>query len=203
LVFQFLTESIATVSLAFLISLGLVYLVLPLFNGVAAKTVGLAHLFTPTVLPFLIALPLLVGILAGSYPAFFLSGFQPILVLKGMLSTKGSNKSLRSALVVFQFCISIVLIVVTIVVYQQLQYIQTKNLGFNKEEVLIINGTYVLGDNKEAYKNELLKLSGVQSGSYSSFLPVTSSSRSDQTFSTEAVMTSENMFNMQRWRIDH
>lgn len=203
LVFQFLTESIATVSLAFLISLGLVYLVLPLFNGVAAKTVGVAHLFTPTVLPFLIALPLLVGILAGSYPAFFLSGFQPILVLKGMLSTKGSNKSLRSALVVFQFCISIVLIVVTIVVYQQLQYIQTKNLGFNKEEVLIINGTYVLGDNKEAYKNELLKLSGVQSGSYSSFLPVTSSSRSDQTFSTEAVMTSENMFNMQRWRIDH
>lgn len=203
LILQFLTESIATVTFAFLISLGLVYLVLPLFNSIAAKSVSAADLFTPVVLPFLLVLPLAVGALSGSYPAFFLSGFQPILVLKGVLSTKGSNKSLRSALVVFQFCISIILIVVTIVVYQQLQYIQTKNLGFNKEEVLIINGTYVLGDYKEAYKNEMLKLSGVQSGSYSSFLPVTSSSRSDQTFSTEAVMNSDNTLNMQRWRIDY
>jgi putative ABC transport system permease protein len=144
-----------------------------------------------------------VGLLAGSYPAFFLSSFKPISVLKDKVNTGTRRSYLRSTLVVFQFTTSIVLIIGTIVVYKQLNYIQTKKLGFNKEQVLIINSAGALGNNAVTFKNEILNMPGVTSGTLSSYLPVTSSSRSDNTFSKEAVMDSRNGINMQAWVIDH
>src|SRR5450631_971363 len=148
LIFQFLTESTLMVIFSLILAIVIAYLVLPLFNDVASKSMSLSSLFSPYILPLLIALPFVVGLLAGSYPAFFLSGFRPIEVLKGkwkMGSKKGG--SLRSLLVIFQFSTTIILIIGTLVIYRQLHFIQTKNLGYNKDQVVIFNNAGVLNEN--------------------------------------------------------
>lgn len=106
-------------------------------------------------------------------------------------------------MVVFQFFTSIVLIIGTIVVFRQLNYIQNKKIGFNKDQVIVINGTNALNSNTDAFKNEIAKMSGVKSASFAGYLPVSNSARSDNTFSTDAVMTEKNGFNMQVWNIDY
>jgi putative ABC transport system permease protein len=203
LVKQFLFESTTMVVLALLIAIPAVWLVLPLFNDMAAKQMTAASLLTPYILPLLIALPFVVGLMAGSYPAFFLSAFRPIEVLKGKLNLGSKSGVLRSVLVVFQFFTSIFLIIGTVVVYRQLHYIQTRNLGFNKDQVLIVNGVGALNNNMVPFKNDVLQLPGVSSGTLSGYLPVSNSSRSDNTWSTEAVMTSKTGFDMQNWAIDY
>lgn len=203
LVTQFLVESIITAYIAMIIALFITYLVLPLFNDVAAKTLSLTDLFNSIILPFIILLPVLVGLLAGSYPALFLSAFKPITVLKGNAQTGFKKSNLRNALVVFQFGTSVMLIIATIIVYSQLHYIQTTKLGFNKDQVLVIDRAYALGNNVNAFKNEVLALPGVTSATVSSFLPVTSSSRNDNTYSKEAVMDMKNSIDMQTWAIDY
>lgn len=203
LITQFLTESTLMVVFSMLIALVITYFVLPLFNDVSNKTMSMNSLFSPLILPLLIALPFLVGLMAGSYPAFFLSAFKPIEVLKGKLKMGGNRGGLRSALVVFQFATSIILIIGTIVIYRQLHYIQNKNLGFNKDQVLVIDDTYVLGNNIDAFKNDVLQMPGVVSGTVSGFLPVTNSSRNDNTFSKEPLMNANNGFNMQNWTVDY
>jgi putative ABC transport system permease protein len=203
LITQFLSESVLMVIIAMFIAIIISASTLHLFNSIANKQMTLSTLLSPVILPVLIALPFLVGILAGSYPAFFLSSFKPIQVLKGKFNARGKTVNFRSVLVVFQFATSIVLIIGTIVIYKQLNYIQTKNLGFNKDQVLVINGVYALKDNVDAFKNEVLQLPGVTNGTLSSFLPVSSSSRNDNTFSKEAVMDSKNGLDMQNWAVDY
>jgi putative ABC transport system permease protein len=203
LVKQFLFESTTMVILALLIAIPAVWLVLPLFNDMAAKKMTTGSLFTPYILPLLIALPFVVGLIAGSYPAFFLSAFRPIEVLKGKLKLGSKSGILRSVLVVFQFWASIILIIGTVVVYRQLHYIQTRNLGFNKDQVLIVNGVGALNNNMVPFKNDVLQLPGVSSGTLSGYLPVSNSYRSDNTWSTEAVMTTKTGFDMQNWLIDY
>ena len=202
LIMQFLAESTLMVFLSLIIAIGIASIVLPLFNNVASKTMVLASLFSPVILPLLIALPFVVGLLAGSYPAFYLSAFKPIEVLKGKLKMGGKTTSLRSVLVVFQFATSIFLIIGTIVIYKQLNFIQTKDLGFKKDQILIINGTYAL-ENTETFKNDILHMNGVQSGTISSFLPVDNSSRNDNSFSTSPVIDVNNGFDMQNWTVDY
>jgi putative ABC transport system permease protein len=180
----------------------LAWLALPYFNEISSKSLSLSQVFGSSLLPFLLLLPLVVGLLAGSYPAFFLSSFQPIAVLKGKLSAGAKRSYLRSGLVIFQFATSIFLIIGTIVVFRQLNFIQTTRLGFNKEQVLVINGTGMLKENGNAFMNEVLGIRGVTNGTYSGFLPVAGSSRNDNTFSRTAVMDAENGFNMQVWTID-
>jgi putative ABC transport system permease protein len=203
LIAQFLSESTFMTLLAMGIAVLIAALVLPLFNQMASKSLNLQTLFSGKYLPILIALPLLVGVVAGSYPAFFLSAFQPIQVLKGKLNLGSKSGGLRSVLVVLQFSISIVLMISTIVVFRQLNYIQTKNLGFNKDQVLIINDAYALNKNADAFRNDMLQIPGVRSGTFSGFLPVSSSSRNDRTFFTSPVPDVKNGFNMQIWRIDY
>ena len=203
LVSQFLFESTVMVLFSLLIAVVIVYAVLPLFNDVANKQMNITSLFTPYILPLLIVLPFLVGLMAGSYPAFFLSAFRPIEVLKGKLNLGSKSGGLRSVLVVFQFATSIILIIGTIVVYEQLNFIQTKNLGYNKNQVLIIDGVSLLKDNVNAFKNEVLQMPGVVSGTMSGYLPVSNTYRSDNTYSTEAVMNSKNALDMQNWNIDY
>ena len=201
LIVQFLSESTLMVFLSLVIALLLAYIVLPLFNDVANKSMTFESLVSPIILPLLVLLPFIVGLVAGSYPAFYLSSFRPILVLKGRITNK--RGTLRSALVVFQFATSIVLIIGTIVVYRQLNYIQTKDLGYKKEQVLIINDAYALNKNITAFKNDVLQMPGVESGTISGFLPVTNSSRSDNSYSSSAVMDSKTGLNMQAWEIDY
>jgi putative ABC transport system permease protein len=203
LVTQFLFESTLTVFISLIISIVIVYAVLPLFNDVATKQMTTKSLFTPYILPLLIVLPFIVGLMAGSYPAFYLSAFKPIEILKGKLKLGSKGGSLRSVLVVFQFAVSIVLIVGTIVVYEQLNYIQTKNLGYNKNQILVINGISSLNKNVDAFKNGVMQLPGVVSGTLSGYLPVSNSYRSDNTFSKESVLTAASGFDMQNWSIDY
>lgn len=203
LIAQFLSESTLMAVIGMLLALAMAALVLPLFNDVANKSLSMKDVLGWKLLPILLALPFVVGLIAGSYPAFFLSAFQPIQVLKGKLRLGVKSGIMRSVLVIGQFALSILLIICTIVILRQMNYIQTANLGFKKDQVLIINGAYALGDKTEAFKNEVLNMPGVVSGTLSAFLPVSNSSRNDNTYSTEPVMTSDNGFNMQAWRIDY
>jgi putative ABC transport system permease protein len=203
LIAQFLSESTFMVFLSLIIAIGIAWIVLPLFNEVAGKAMHLESIFSPLILPLLVALPFLVGLLAGSYPAFFLSSFKPIEVLKGKLKLGSTSGGLRSILVVFQFTASIFLIIGTIVIYKQLNYIQTKDLGFNKDQILVINDAYALKDDGMAFKNAVLQMNGVSSGTMSAFLPVANSSRDDQSYSKDAVIDVKNGLDMQAWTIDY
>ncbi|HET9056987.1 MAG TPA: ABC transporter permease [Chitinophagaceae bacterium] len=203
LISQFLTESTLTVFISTIIAIGIAGFCLPWFNNLSGKSLGAGDLFQPKYILFLTTLPVVVGVLAGSYPAFFLSSFNPIGVLKGKVNAGVKRSGLRNGLVVFQFATSVFLIVGTIVVYRQLNYIQTKKLGFSKDQVLVINGTDALGSNREAFKNEVAKLTGVKNSSFAGYLPVSNSSRSDNTYSKESVMNLRNSLNMQTWRIDY
>ena len=202
LIFQFLSESTMMVIISLIIAIFASFILIPSFNALAGKSIKASLIFSPLILPWIFCLPVIVGLLAGLYPAFFLSGFRPIEVLKGRWKIGSKNGgSLRSLLVIFQFSTSILLIIGTLVIYRQLNYIQTRDLGYNKEQVIVINDAGGLKDNLKFFKTELLKAPGVMSASVSNFLPI-SSSRSDQSFSTSPVMTSTNGFNMQTWYVD-
>lgn len=170
LVYQFLLESILLTSIAMVLAVIFGYLALPLFNTLSGKDLSLQFSAIPSLLPSLILFGLVVGILAGSYPAFFLSSFKPILVLKGRMVTDRKSISLRSGLVVVQFFISITLIIGTTVVYQQLRFIQNKKLGYSKDQVLVID-TWSLGPNKKSFKDEILRDPRVVNASSSSYIP--------------------------------
>lgn len=200
---QFLFESAFTAFLAMFIAVLIAWLVMPLFNSVSGKAIGMGDLLHGKMLAMLLLLPVVAGLLAGSYPAVYLSSFNPVAVLKGNTGAIMKKSSLRNALVVFQFACSILLITGTMVIYRQLNYIQNARLGFNKEQVLVINNTYTLGDKAKVFKDAVLGMSGVGSGTLSSYLPVSSSSRSDNTYSKEAVMNAKNGIDMQTWNIDH
>jgi len=171
LITQFLSESTLLTFISVLLAVLLIILVLPYFNALAEKS--LAVPFTnPLLYVFLVGIALVVGLLAGSYPAFFLSSFQPVKVLKGHLSASAGNPVLRQALVVFQFSISIFLIVGTMVIFRQMAFMQNKNLGFNKDQVITIPL-----DNSEIYSrrqtfiNQVKQLSGVKNVSVMSGEP--------------------------------
>lgn len=203
LIAQFLVESTLTVIISLLIAIVIAWVLLPFFNNVAGKSIQINEMLDPKILAVIVLLPFVVGLLAGSYPAIFLSKFNPITVLKGNSNTKYKKSTLRNALVVFQFTTSIILIIGTIIVYKQLNYIQTKKLGFSKDQVLVINGAGSLGNSAKAFKDDILAMSGVKSGTLSYFLPVTSSARNDNTYSREAVMDSKNGIDMQTWSVDY
>lgn len=172
LIAQFLTESMLITFVSALIALALSTLLLPLFNEVAGKQLVLNNALLIWIVPLLLFITLIIGLLAGSYPAFFLSGFRPIEVLKGKLATgfKGGG-SLRSLLVVFQFSISIFLIIGTIVIYHQLNFIHNTKLGFDRSQVLIIKNTGGLGKRTIVLNDELKRLPGIVNTSVSSYVP--------------------------------
>jgi putative ABC transport system permease protein len=153
LIKQFLSESILITLFALVIAFALVQLALPAFNNISGEHLSFD---TKPILAF-IGLGLLVGIIAGIYPAFYLSSFKPIAVLKGKLTTNHKSFGLRSGLVVFQFIISVALIIGTIVVYQQMKYIQNKDLGYNKEQLITIPNSYALGKNEQVFKQQMLQ----------------------------------------------
>ena len=204
LIGQFMAESVLMTVLAMGLALLLVAVLLPLFNQVSAKELSIYWLISPYWLLLIVLLPVVVGLLAGSYPAFFLSSFRPISVLKGGTTTDNNRRGvgLRSSLVVFQFIMSMVLIVGTLVVYRQITYIQTKNLGFQRQQVLTIRGVDALGKGAESFKQEVLRLPGVMSGSISGYLP-TPGNRSNTSFFPEGQIDQAKAVIMQNWGVDH
>jgi len=168
---QFLTESVLLSLFSFTVAIGLVIMLLPLFNELARKELSALFLIRWTTLPVLFILALLVGLLAGSYPAGVLSSFEPIKVLKGKFFSTRQGHLLRNGLVVFQFAISIILIISTLIVYRQLHYVQNKALGFAKEAVITVQGAGFLGPNTEAFKQDIGQIAGVQTVGGASAIP--------------------------------
>lgn len=171
LVAQFLTESAVLSFTGMILAIGLAYLLLPLFNQISGKSLVLYSFFNFTSILLLLLLTVLTGLVAGMYPAFVLSSFRPIQVLRGKFKTGSYGLALRNGLVVFQFAISVILIICTIVVNLQMKYMTSEKLGFNKEHTIIIQRTDLLADNTRAFKNELRKIAGVENVSGASALP--------------------------------
>ncbi|HTD98257.1 MAG TPA: ABC transporter permease [Mucilaginibacter sp.] len=171
LIAQFLTESTLVTLISTIIAVIIAILLMPLFNQMAGKQLSFTLQSLTWLVPSIVLSVVIIGFLAGSYPAFFLSAFQPIDVLKGKLSAGLKGSFLRSFLVVFQFSISIFLIIGTLVIYNQLSFIQNKNLGFDRSQVLVIKNTNVLGKQAKILKQEIKQLPGVVNATMSRYQP--------------------------------
>jgi putative ABC transport system permease protein len=171
LVFQFLAEAFVISFIALIVAVVFIEIALPHFNNLAQKNLDLNYFSNPIFLVVLILIGVIVGILSGSYPAFYLSSFSPTSVLKGKLQGGAKRSTFRGILVVFQFIITIILFISTIVVSQQMNYVRTKDLGFNKEQVVVLHRANALGNQKDAFRQELLKNPNIQSVSYSRGVP--------------------------------
>ncbi len=162
LIGQFLGESLVYSLCSMVLALCLLKLSLPLFNSLIGRDLSLNFMQTPMLIVTILGMAVLVGVFAGSYPAFFLSSFQPVRVLKGLLKVGASNSRFRRILVVFQFAISIALIVGTLIVYRQIVFMKTKELGFNKEHVVAIpRMSDAMRKSYRSFRAELLKIPGV------------------------------------------
>lgn len=170
LIFQFLTESTFITFVSLILGLALIQLALPYFNNLASKTLELGLFSNQITIPALILFLLLVGILAGLYPAFYISSLQPIEVVKGKFKSNSKGKFLRNGLVIFQFTISMVLISGTLVVYDQMEFIQNKQLGFDKENVLVIERSNVV-DQRDSFRNALLTIPQITSVTSATAMP--------------------------------
>lgn len=163
LIAQFLVESILLSLFATLLAVGIIYLALPSFNDLANKQ--LEFILDPLALGGLLTVAIFVGFLAGSYPAFVLSAFNPVVVMKGKFSGHAKSAWLRNGLVVFQFFISIVLIIGTLVVGEQMEYMQNKSLGYDKDKILVVERANALGKNTESFLEEVKRISDIVSAS--------------------------------------
>ncbi|MEQ9425872.1 MAG: ABC transporter permease [Cyclobacteriaceae bacterium] len=202
LIAQFLTESVLFSFLALIIAVILTYTLTPFFENLTGKVVinpffNQNQLWMP-----LIAGTFVIGLIAGIYPAFVLSGFKPVKVMKGQLRSGKSASVIRGVLVVFQFAMSIILIVGTVVVYKQLNFVQNKNLGFDKDGVIVLNSTATLGTKIQSFKEELLANPQIESVSVSGYLP-TGEWRSDTAFQPEGASSDEDIVGIQVWGVDH
>ncbi len=205
---QFFTESLIVVLVSFLLAIVLAQLMTPYFQQLTGKELAFNWFGKPSFLLGSLGLLLFAGLLAGSYPAFFLSGFQPVRVLQGELSSRGKNALwLRRALVVLQFTLSIALIVGILVIYSQWKYLQNKDLGIDTEQILLLaaNNNRQVVDRYEALKEELLKypeVAGVASsnkdpfqvfGNYSTF---TLAGQSEQEYSVPYIIADPDFFDI-------
>lgn len=200
LIVQFLTESGLVVFTSMVLAVIIAFIALPFFNDLAGRSIDIPFkepLFYVTIL----LMTVILGLFSGSYPAFVLSRFIPVDTLKGNGFKNGSKWNIRSVLVVFQFGVSVFLIVGTLVVFQQLEFIQSKDLGFDKEQVLVIHDTYSAGEQLSVFKQDVLNMSAVKSATISSFLP-TPSSRSSSSFFRDNATGQEHAIQMQTWDVD-
>lgn len=201
LVRQFLIESGLVSFISLLLSLGIALLALPYFNELAGKDISIPF-GNPIFWLVLAASTLVLGLFSGMYPAFFMSRFIPVKVLKsGGHGDVGGGK-VRNALVVFQFAISVFLIIGTLTIFQQLRFIQNKELGFEKSQVLVIDDVGNAGSQVQSFKEEVKQLAQVSNATLSSFLP-TPSVRSSSTYFKEGAKDQENAINMENWIVDH
>ncbi|MEC7754318.1 ABC transporter permease [Roseivirga sp. UBA1976] len=201
LIGQFITEAILNVSLAMVFGILLVYAFLPAFNELTEKSMENPIFGTGGLWPYLLLATFVVGLLAGSYPAFILSSFSPVKVLKGQITKGKASKWLRNTLVIVQFAISIFLIVGSLMVYQQLSFLQNKQLGFNKDQILIVHETQLLGEQLNAFKTELERNPMVEGASVSGYIPATDA-LNDFPFLREEASSPDEAVSTQNWYVD-
>jgi putative ABC transport system permease protein len=202
LVRQFLADSLLLSGMAVILAVPLTTGALPWFNRLTGKAISLSGTGTGFMAAAAALMTLLVGLLAGLYPAWRLAAARPAETLKGKLAVGVRGGRLRAVLVVLQFAISIVLIIGTSVIYRQLHFIQNKKLGFNKDQVLVLQNAYLLGEQASAFKKEMLKHPAVVSGTVSGFLPVLPSSRSDSGMFPKGSIQSSSSVLAQNWPVD-
>ncbi|WP_121810067.1 ABC transporter permease [Mucilaginibacter kameinonensis] len=166
---QFLSESVLITYFSLALALILTWALLPLINQLSELDLSISSLFQPSILTAVLLLPLVIGLISGIYPAIFMSSFKPIKVLKGILKVGSGNISFRKVLVVVQFSISIILIVATTIVFQQLRYIQTKSLGFNKDHLVTLKG--IPANQFEAFRADILRDPAIKDIGRSSRIP--------------------------------
>ena len=171
LVRQYLAESVFLTLLALLLALVIMELLLPEFNKIASASLQVRLLSDPSLLLMALLLAVGVGLLAGIYPSVYLSRFEPITVLKGEATRGKKGHALRKGLIVFQFTVSIAIILSTIVIHGQLQYARNMDLGFNKENIIYFTGSGEIPRNFEAFKNDLQQLPGVEHVGVSHSIP--------------------------------
>ena len=176
LIRQFLTESLMYSFVSFALALLLVVLAMPFFNSLVGKQLSVPWTMV-WFLPALLVAAILIGIVAGIYPAFYLSAFKPVDVLKGSVSRGSKSSGMRSAMVIFQFTTSIILIIGTFVIYKQMNFILNTQLGFNKDQVIMIQGANTLNGRHEEFKNELKQLADVENATSNNYLPVAGTNR--------------------------
>jgi len=198
---QFLTESILYSAISFAIGISLAYLLLPYFNTLANKSIQFPW-SNWQLYPVIIVAVLIIGLVAGIYPSFYLSSFKPAGVLKGNVSRGSKGSTLRSSLVVFQFTASIILIIATMVIYRQVQYILTKNAGFDKDQVVIIQGTGTINKSIKSFKSELRQLSSVKNATISDYLPIKGTKRNGNSFWNEGRNKIDQSVGFQVWITD-
>jgi putative ABC transport system permease protein len=170
LIFQFISESVIIAAIAVIISVLLVYALSPSFNHLTGKTIVFS-LFNTNALLFLVGLILVVGLSAGFYPAFVLASFDPVEVLKGTLSPGSMSKRMRSILVIFQYAVSIIIIIGSIVVYRQLNFMTNKDLGFDKNNLIVMRRSDAFWRQREAFRDQILKIEGVENAGFSRQVP--------------------------------
>jgi putative ABC transport system permease protein len=198
---QFLTESILFSLVSFVIGGLLAWGMTPYFNMVSGKSMS----FPWTefwLVPSLLIFAILIGVIAGIYPSFYLSSFRPIQVLKGNLTRGTKSSPLRSTLVIFQFTTSIILIIGTMVIYRQMNFILNKKIGFDKEQVLLLQGTNTLGSQVVSFANELRELPQVREVTTGDYLPVRGSKRNGNSFWNEGKRNIDPAVPSQFWRVD-
>ena len=171
IIVQFLSESVLVSWMAMLFALGLTALLLPVLNKISGQQLSLGILCHWQIILPVLTVPFVIGILSGIYPALFMSSFQPVKVLKGFLKVGGGNISFRKILVTAQFAISIILIICTAVVFNQMRYMQTKSLGFNKDHIVTIPFASELNDKFDAFRTELLSNPNITNAERSSRIP--------------------------------
>jgi putative ABC transport system permease protein len=168
LILQFQIEHITIAAFSMLLGLGVMELLRMLIQPLTGLEIPLVHWSNSTFMLVIFAAPIVVGFLAGLYPSFYLTSFQPAKVLKGKLMGGNDTSHLRHTLVVFQFTISIALIAATLIVFQQLKFFQSQNLGFDHENILLINHAEKLGDQAESFRDEILEMPVVKDASLGS-----------------------------------
>lgn len=171
LILQFISESLLYSFFSMIMALVLIAVFLDGFNVLSGKQLTIGMLMNPFALGAIVIFTIIVGFLAGSYPAFYLTAFKPTEVLKGKVRAGFRNSAMRNILVIFQFVISVALIFGSLVVYSQLNFMQQKNLGFSKENVLSVLHTMSLGKNSQAFKNELNSHPEFKGASFANRLP--------------------------------
>ena len=171
LIGQFLVESVTVSFFSMLLAFALIILLIPAFNSISGKELTVSYFLQPAWILLLIAFVLITGFVAGLYPAFVLSSFNPIMVLKGRFKSNRYGLALRNGLVIFQFAISVILIISTIVVNSQMRYMLGNKLGFKKDHVIVVERTDLVEDQFPAFKNEILGIAGVEFASGTSTMP--------------------------------